>query len=253
MIAVDSGGGVGMPGAQVAIAVTDLGVEPPGHRVFDLHVHAASVGPTTTILREIPAITQPPDPLMPTNFSLGFTTYQRDSNAGELRRVDHWLSFETADGSGLSFSNLRLMLGDPETHPNSFHVFFDVDTDGGTAPARGTAPMFNMLLRAEVLDYGTSTAVNPWTGSSILGLWAQPNVMGESTQLWMSRSMTRDVRLGLFNMAGRMVQTLTVPAGQEFTVWNGRDQHGIPVASGMYLMRAIEGTDSETAKIVKVR
>jgi hypothetical protein len=95
--------------------------------------------------------------------------------------------------------------------------------------------------------------VGNWTGSESLALWAQPNVMSASTQLWLSRTLDREIRLRLFDLAGRSIRTVTVGAGREFAVWDGRDDRGVSVASGMYMLRALDGVQSQGAKVVKLR
>ncbi len=257
MIAMDSGNGVGMPGEQVAIAVNDLGAEPPGHRFFDLHFHAASVEPTMVILPSIPEIMPPPDPLMPTSFGLGFTTYQNDSDGGILRRAKHWLSFETIEGSDLSFSNLRLMLGDPETHPNSFHLFFEVDTNGGAAITKVAGPLFEMLLRAEILNYSSGpSGVSPRADFGSLGANV-PNPFNPNTEIRFNLPRTLPVWLTVHDLAGREVRVLAdgqiMNAGQNGIFWDGRDHAGRQSPSGSYLVKFEAGEERSVRKIMLLK
>lgn len=257
MIAMDSGNGVGMPGEQVAIAVNDLGEDPTGHLSFDLHFHAASVDPTMVILPFIPEIMLPPEPIMPTSFGLGFTTYQNDSDGGILRRAEHWLSFETIEGSGLSFSNLRLMLGDPEVHPNSFHVFFEVDTEGGTAGAKVAGPLFEMLLRAEILNYSSGpSGVSPRADFGSLGANV-PNPFNPSTEIRFNLPRTLPVWLTVHDLAGREVRVLAdgqvMNAGQNGVFWDGRDHAGRQSPSGSYLVKFEAGDERSVRKIMLLK
>ena len=257
MIAMDSGGGAGMSGVQVAIAVSDLGADPPGHRVFDLHVHAASVGLTMVILPGQPAIIHPPNPLMPTSFGLGFKTYQNEGDGGILRRAKHQLSFETPEGSGLSFSNLSLMPGDPETHPNSFHIFFDVDTNGGNAGAKAAAPLFEMLLSAEILNYSSGpSGVGPRANFGSLDANV-PNPFNPSTEIRFSLPRALPVRLTVHDLAGREVRVLAdgeiMAAGQNGVSWDGRDQSGRQSPSGSYLVKLEAGDERSTQKIMLLK
>jgi hypothetical protein len=257
MLAMDSGGGVGMSGKQVAIAVNDLGVDPPGHRVFDLHVHAASAGMTMAILPGHPVVLQPPEPSMPTSFRLGFTTYQHDSGGGILRRAKHWLSFETPEGSGLSFSNLSLMPGDPEAHPNSFHIFFDVDADGASVGNKEAAPLFEMLLGAAILDYSSNfSGVSPRAGSGRL-IANVPNPFNPSTKIRFSLPRALPVRLAVYDLAGSEVRVLVdgelMAAGQNGVFWDGRDQSGGQSPSGNYLVKLEAGDTQSTQKIMLLK
>jgi len=257
MLAMDSGNGVGMPGEQVAIAVNDLGEDPRGHRFFDLHFHAASVEPTMVILPFIPEIMVPPDPAMPTSFGLGFTTYQNDSDGGILRRAKHWLSFETPEGSGLSFSNLRLMLGDPEVHPNSFHIFFEVDTNGGAARTKAAAPLFEMLLRAEILNYSSGpSGVAPSADFGSLGANV-PNPFNPRTEIRFNLPRALPVWLAVHDLAGREVRVLSdgqvMNAGQNGVFWDGRDHSGRQSPSGSYLVKFEAGEERSVRKILLLK
>ncbi len=256
MIAMDSGGGVGMPGEQVAIAVTDLGPDPLGHRMFDLHLHAASVAPTMAVLTGLPAITVPPTPIMPTSFGLGFTTYQHGNGGEPLRRVKHWLSFETPEGSNLGFSNVSLMPGDPEAHPNSFHIFFDVDPGAGATHAKLTTPLFEMLLGGEVLDYFSTSGVSPRAGTGIT-LSNVPNPFNPGTEVRFSLPHTLPVRLVIHDLAGREVRVLTdgeiMSAGPNHVYWDGRDQAGRSAPSGGYLVKLAAGDEQSTQKITLLK
>ncbi len=256
MVAMDSGGGVGLPGAQAVITVADLGDVPPGHRTFDLHVHAASVGLTMAVLPGMPAITQPPTPIMPMSFGLGFTTYQHDSGGGLLRRVKHSLSFETPAESGLSFSNLRVMPGDPDVHPNSFHIFFDVETVGPAAPDKVFTAMYKIYLRGFVYDYATVSGVVPVTESVRLTANV-PNPFNPGTMIRFSLPRALPVRLTLHDLAGREVRRLADgeiwAAGQNTVYWDGRDKTGRPVASGGYLVKLAAGDEQSLRKILLLK
>ena len=257
MIAMDSGNGVGMPGEQVAIAVNDLGTEPPGHRSFDLHFHGEPVGETMLIYPTIPNLVHPPDPVMPTNFSLGFKTYQNEADGGILRRAKHWLTFETTEGSGLSFSNLSLMLGDPETHPNSFHVFFDVDTSVGTAPDKAAGPLFEMLLGAQILHYPSGpTGVSPRADFGSLGANV-PNPFNPKTEIRFNLPRYLPVWLTVHDLAGREVRVLAdgqvMNAGQNGVFWDGRDHSGRQSPSGSYLVKFEAGDERSVRKIMLLK
>jgi hypothetical protein len=253
MMAMDSGGGVGMPGRQAVISIADLpSAKLPHYRTMDLRFDVLPAGELTPMVAMIPRLSFPPDEVAPQSFGIQFTTHSMDSDGAPQFRTDHWIGFEVPEGSGLSFSNIQI----PPLPPGktSFCVFYDVDSDGFSAGSmkQGTELVL-MQLNASSTNYGSFTGVGNWTGNESLALWAQPSVMDVSTQLWLSRAVDRDVRLRLYDLAGRAVRTVTVSAGSEFTVWDGRDSRGASVASGMYMLRALDGVRSDAAKIVKLR
>jgi hypothetical protein len=261
MTASDSGGGIGMPGEQVGIVIVNNLVPKQAathYRTLVLRVQVQAIGNYAPVLGMSPKMIHPPDPGLNTAFGLQFSSYSMDRDGAAQFRTTHWLSLEVPEGSGLSFSNIQLpavQMGD-----SFFDITFDVDTDAMSsvfatsilAEAAG-APLVSMQLNASSFNYGSTTGVGAWSGNQSFKVWAQPNVMGETTQLRLSRALNRRVQLQLFDLAGRAVRTVTVPAGRDFVTWDGRDDHGNSVASGMYMLRAGAGVESKAAKIVKIR
>jgi len=71
------------------------------------------------------------------------------------------------------------------------------------------------------------------------------------------RAAPAEVRLTVFDLLGRTVQRLVEgrrAAGRHVVAWNGRDEQGRPVASGVYFCRLVaDGRTVETRKITVVR
>ena len=70
-----------------------------------------------------------------------------------------------------------------------------------------------------------------------------PNPFNPRVHVAFSLDVTAHVDLGVFDVAGRRVATLRdgrFPAGRHESIWNGEDEQGQPVASGVYyvLLRA---------------
>ena len=62
--------------------------------------------------------------------------------------------------------------------------------------------------------------------------------------------------LRIYNVSGRLVRTLvngTVPAGRGSVVWDGRDQQGERLASGVYFYRLESSDRSATKKSLLLR
>ncbi len=108
----------------------------------------------------------------------------------------------------------------------------DIITAIGTAGARASTPSDWTLLQ----NYP-----NPFNGSTVLPFEAP-----------------RDARVTLhvYNLQGQKIRTLfegEVAAGYGEVSWDGRDQHGRPVAGGVYLYRLETGTVKETRKLLFLR
>lgn len=85
---------------------------------------------------------------------------------------------------------------------------------------------------------------------------ASPNPFGERTTLRFRLDRPETVRLEIFDAAGRRVRRLLggpVPVGPHEIVWDGRDDSGRPVDSGIYFQRFETETRSAVGRLVRVR
>ena len=86
---------------------------------------------------------------------------------------------------------------------------------------------------------------------------AAPNPFNAGTTLRLHLPEAGPVTLTLHNVAGQVVKTLAdhvpLPAGVHVLEWDGRDQRGHPVASGLYLYRLLAGHQVHVGKIALVR
>ena len=85
---------------------------------------------------------------------------------------------------------------------------------------------------------------------------ASPNPSRGSTAVTFSLAIPQVVRAEVFDVRGVRVRTLLDgprPAGQYRAVWNGTDERGASVASGVYLLRFTIGNQEKLQKIALVR
>ena len=94
----------------------------------------------------------------------------------------------------------------------------------------------------EVRDFALAFgSANPFRDESVLAL-----------------KMPHDGRalVQVYDVTGRLIRTLVaeeLPAGTHCVTWDGRDDHGRPCASGVYLSRASCGIDTDVRKLVLLR
>ena len=87
-------------------------------------------------------------------------------------------------------------------------------------------------------------------------LGAYPNPFNPSTNLSFSLKEQGLVNLEIYNQKGQKVRTLlsdTMPAGEHRIHWNGTDDNGRNVASGLYLYRMKSGKYSSTRKMILMK
>jgi hypothetical protein len=83
-----------------------------------------------------------------------------------------------------------------------------------------------------------------------------PNPFNPATTIEYALAHSDHVTISVYNIKGALVQTLvnaSQPAGQHSVEWNGRDQDGNPVASGVYLYRMHAGSFADTKKLVLLK
>ena len=85
---------------------------------------------------------------------------------------------------------------------------------------------------------------------------AVPNPFNPMTTIAFSLDRTEQVSLAVFDLNGRLVRTLLIgslTAGRHEVKWQGRDDRGSEVASGVYLYRLVAGPFSDVGRMALVR
>ncbi len=83
-----------------------------------------------------------------------------------------------------------------------------------------------------------------------------PNPFNPSTTISYALPEETHVVLSIFNLEGKLVRTLVnglVTAGNKELIWNGRDNKGNPLSSGVYLYRLTAGNRTLTKKMVLLK
>jgi hypothetical protein len=83
-----------------------------------------------------------------------------------------------------------------------------------------------------------------------------PNPFNPSTTIRFSLKETGDVRLAIYNLQGQEVRTLVtreMQAGAHTINWDGKDQHGHPVPSGIYFYKLRVNGFEQTRKMLMAK
>lgn len=108
---------------------------------------------------------------------------------------------------------------------------------------------------------GTATGIGDAPGSPAAGELlgspqARPNPSRSATAVHFALARAADVRLAVYDPAGRLVRRLAAErrgAGEHAVSWDGRDGTGRPVSDGLYLLRLSAGTEVRTTRLVLLR
>ena len=95
------------------------------------------------------------------------------------------------------------------------------------------------------------------SNNDILGdLSNYPNPFNPDTEIRFSLARDSEVKLSVFNVLGQKVKTLiqgSFPAGTHSVRWNGTDESGRQVASGIYLYKIVTGDVVESRKMILMK
>jgi len=105
-----------------------------------------------------------------------------------------------------------------------------------------------------VADSGSVTAAPAPATPVALRLAAAPNPAPGAVRFALELPAAGDVRLEVFDLAGRRVATPVVtrlPAGATTVAWNGRGDDGRALGAGVYLARLRAGGATAVVRIVR--
>ncbi len=107
-----------------------------------------------------------------------------------------------------------------------------------------------------IFDPGLPTAVRPTSASGLELGQNIPNPFNPETTIPYTLRQAAEVTLEVLNVEGRVVRTLVdqhMTPGNYAARWNGRDDGGTAVASGVYFFRLTDGAHSLVQKAVLVK
>ena len=83
-----------------------------------------------------------------------------------------------------------------------------------------------------------------------------PNPFNPQTTIEYTLSSPERVRVAIYDVRGTLVRRLadqSMPVGEHSLVWNGTDDNGRTASSGIYFVRLLAGSVTETRKIVMLK
>ena len=112
--------------------------------------------------------------------------------------------------------------------------------------AAGNSTQLSRLLEEVDAYFGNPPGQNPTDAPDVtrieLSLGAHPTPFNPRTTIELTAPAIEDVQVDIFDLRGRLVRELfrgdLKQAGLTQLPWNGRDDRGSPVSSGVYFVRA---------------
>lgn len=139
----------------------------------------------------------------------------------------------------------------PSTVPNSNAYNGDntyVAVTNISAPATTMTADFQVSLLSDIEDPESDNLPSDFVLEQ-----NYPNPFNPSTEIVFELSWASKVALNIYNLLGQQVSTLAsgrYPAGVHRAVWDGRDEAGHALSSGMYMYELITESGSESKKML---
>jgi hypothetical protein len=161
-------------------------------------------------------------------------TYKAAPNAAFIKSRARWLP----DGSGFIYSREKLPVSDgiSNTLPNRFGCIYTVNFD----PTEFWKP--SAIAENAPLDFSITQNY--------------PNPFNPSTTISFTLPSSGPISLAVYDITGRKVRELVngpLSAGEHSAVWDGRDEQGNPVSSGIYLSRLTQGEKTVSRRMTLIK
>lgn len=200
----------------------------------------------------------------------GFPLVEVDSLKSSPALNYHITRVESISADAQSVSLYQYGTGyDPSTNNGSMYGMpVAVMHDGGAGRVFTLSfPLYNMkqpqakaLLRKILIEYfgETSTpaddpSIPTASGISIEGPWPNPFTAGAKFRVLTDGASPASI--GIYNLRGQLVREFTPDAGERSSdlVWDGMDSRGARAASGIYFIRATNGSQTASRKMLLMR
>ncbi|HEX7078329.1 MAG TPA: S8 family serine peptidase [Candidatus Eisenbacteria bacterium] len=165
----------------------------------------------------------------------------------------------STDGGATYAFPLGALYGVAPGPPRSLSYFVDVSMMSTEAKVRAVAYSASAGSVTAYSDslfiIGAPSAVEPDATPAVARFAldaASPNPFNPSTRIAFEVPAAGKAALRVYSVSGRLVRTLVdapLPAGRFHVTWDGRDDGGRSVASGVYLYRLEEGARYQTRKM----
>lgn len=170
----------------------------------------------------------------------------RDNTISDSTRSRLWLvdSLYTAFGTRVHLSGrLPFDIFSCGTDSTVVSKRFVIFSEGGVWLTRPTDMSVDLDLNGQKNQVGVTLSQN------------FPNPFNPSTSFTLSLPKSGRYSVRIYNLAGQVVKSFEgeAPAGRQVLTWDGTDQNGKPVSSGIYFYKANAAGYSETKKMILIR
>jgi len=194
---------------------------------------------------------------------------EAEADAAAYRLLDQWLGDEWVHRSPYTrFMSIWSRVVNHTGAPHELNFTKDMYTGTGEGNSSGNHHLNTAgsdMVQAEMVQLINDLAAELSTGTSPVaetpdpGLTlfeAAPNPFNPTTVLSFELTAASPVNLSVYDVSGHRIATImndTFVAGRHQIIWNGRDQQGNLVSSGVYFYRIEAGSFAETKRLVLLK
>ncbi len=165
------------------------------------------------------------------------------------------VAVDTLDAQGRRLALVALAV-EPDAAGNIELGTLVFATSGGDVTLGDLPIVYEDVAAPGAARIAASEAQPPTTAYATQLLPNFPNPFNPSTSIRYTLGEETDVWIKIYDIAGREVRSLVharEDAGAHVVVWDGRDQFGRPLGSGLYAYRLTAGSTQQTRKLVMLR
>jgi len=115
-------------------------------------------------------------------------------------------------------------------------------------------PQVTARMLSDWSDVPVDDAIETPIVAKLIGIY--PNPFNPSTTISFYTTKTESAQITIFNQKGQVVRTWDIDSredGIKHILWNGKDQNGKPVSSGVYYCQMVSGKYSSSRKMVLMK
>jgi hypothetical protein len=169
---------------------------------------------------------------------------QISSNGGTT-----WVTTDSTRVTTAAWKEVKVRVADYVAPTSQLRMRFIADDSGSGSIVEAGVDDFRIWNAVP-----EGTPVSGGSGSARFALLPNvPNPFNPRTEMRFDLAQEGRAKLSIYSLEGRLVRTLvngTMSAGRHALAWDGRDNNGNSVASGVYLMRLDAFNESASRKIV---
>ncbi len=206
--------------------------------------------PVGTVDLEYPVYANSPDCIFP-NDAAGDPYY--DSVPYPEIGAEYIYAFEDGPIGGQAYLYHGVAATTVET-PSFKTLYFSFDFSQLTNPNHRAQWMEDLMTWWNISPSDNSDANIPTPRTGITNVY--PNPFNPTTNIAFTLSEPGNVKVEIFNIKGQKVRVLVNDirnAGMHTVVWNGKDDNGMGVASGVYYVRFSDRRSSQTRKLTMIK